>query len=93
MTTNILLTLIAVLLLARIALQVWQGKEILKKAYATASEVENRLVVCNRSQYHVREVLKKMQSDRWELVSAHLTKNGNQALYFTRKKIKNYMEK
>lgn len=63
------------------------------KRYATVSEVEHRLVVCNRSQYHIREVLKKMQADRWELVLAHLSKNGNEALFFKRKKIKNYMEK
>lgn len=62
--TNTLLTLIAVLLLARIVLLVWQGKETLKRVYATASEVENTLVVCNRSQYHIREVLKKMQAAR-----------------------------
>ncbi len=34
-----------------------------------------------------------MQADRWELVLAHLSKNGNEALFFKRKKIKNYMEK
>lgn len=83
--TNILLVLIAVLLLARIALQVWQGKKVI--------EMENCLVVCNRSQYHIREVLEKMQADRWELVSAHLSKNGSETLFFTRKKINNYLEK
>ncbi|WP_300905730.1 hypothetical protein [uncultured Bacteroides sp.] len=90
--TNILLTIIAVLLLARIVLQIKQGKRAVEKGYAASSEVETQVVVCNRSQYHIREVCDMMSSDRWELVAAHRTKNQNEILFFTRKKIKNYYE-
>lgn len=92
MTTNILLTLIAVLLLARFILQLRQGKRAFEKSYCAPSEVENCVKVVNRSQYHVREMIEKMAKDRWELVSAHLSKNGNETLFFTRKKIKNFYE-
>ena len=39
--TNILLSIIAVLLFARIVLQVRQGKRAVEKGYAAPSEVEN----------------------------------------------------
>lgn len=80
--TNILLSIIAVLLIVRIVLQVRQGKRA----------VEHRVMVCNRSQFHIRKTVELMAADRWELVTAHRTKNGNEILYFTRKKIKNYYE-
>lgn len=90
--TNILLSIIAVLLFARIVLQVRQGKRAVEKGYAAPSEVETKVIVCNRSQYHIREVCDKMSADRWELVAAHRTKNQNEILFFTRKKIKKYYE-
>ena len=91
MTTNILLILIAVLLLARIALQVWQGKETLKR-YATASEVENTARITNLDLNEICVIMGMLQEDGWELVAAHPFKGGREILYFTRKKIKNYME-
>lgn len=90
--TDILLSIIAVLLFVRIALQVMQGKRAVEKWYAAPSEVETEVVVCNRSQYHIREICDKMSADRWKLVAAHRTKNQNEILFFTRKKIKNYYE-
>lgn len=90
--TNILLSIIAVLLFARIVLQVRQGKRAVDKGYAAPSEVEHKIVVCNRSQYHIRSKCEEMSADRWELVSAHRTKNQNEILFFTRKKIKTYYD-
>lgn len=90
--TDILLIIIAVLLAVRIGLQVRHGKRAFEKMYQAPSEVENSVKVVNRSYYHVREMIEKMAKDRWELVSAHLSKNGNETLFFTRKKIKNFYE-
>lgn len=90
--TNILLSIIAVLLIARIVLQIKQGKRAVEKGYAAPSEVETCVKVCNRSQYYIRGVVEMMAADRWELVAAHLTKNQNEILFFTRKKIKNYYD-
>lgn len=90
--TNILLSIIAVLLFARIVLQIWQGKRSVEKVYAAPSEVETCVKVCNRSRYHIKAVCDMMSADRWELVAAHHTKNQNEILFFTRKKIKNYYD-
>lgn len=91
--TNILLSVIAVLLFARMVLQVIQDKRAVEKEYATPSEVETCVKVCNRSQYHISRTVKMMADDRWELVAAHHTRNQNEILFFIRKKIKNYYEK
>lgn len=90
--TNILLALIAGLLLARIVLQVCQGKETLKRAYATASELENTARITNQDLNEICVIMGMLQDDGWELVAAHPLKGGREILYFTRKKIKNYME-
>lgn len=90
--TNILLSIIAVLLFARIVLQIKQGKRAVEKGYAAPSEVQTKVVVCNRSQYHIRAKCEEMSADCWELVAAHRTKNQNEILFFTRKKIKTYYE-
>ena len=90
MTTNILLTLIVVLLLVRIALQVWQGKETLKRAYATVSEVENVCDVCFGGA-EVERILKSRGKDGYEFTGA-MSRGVGVYLFFTRKKIKNYME-
>lgn len=91
MTTNILLTLIAVLLLARLALQVWQGKETLER-YATVSEVEHKAVVVPCSLVKMNNILTHMAMNKWELVSACAGEDDTLLFFFTRKKIKNYME-
>lgn len=94
MTTNILLTLIAVLLLVRIALQVWQGKETLKRTYATASEVENIVSLVEDNKGDIMEVIRINNSQGYELVQIIpyvKANNGDYSLLiFTRKKIKNY---
>lgn len=90
--TNILLSIIIVLLLARLFLQIKQGKRAVEKGFAAPSEVQTKVVVCNRSQYHIRAKCEEMSADCWELVAAHRTKNQNEILFFTRKKIKTYYE-
>lgn len=92
MTTNILLALIAVLLLARIVLQVWQGKETIKRAYATVSEVEHKAVVVPCSLVKMNNILTHMAMNEWELVGACAGEDDTLLLFFTRKKIKSYME-
>lgn len=90
--TDIILASILVLMILSVIIRIEQGRRAAEKCYSAPSEVENKVIVCNRSQYHIRAVVEMMASDRWELVSAHLTKNGNEILFFTRKKIKTYYE-
>lgn len=85
--TTALLTLLVLIELARLALQYRSGK-----TYCTTSEVENCIKVVRRDPYSIRECLKQMSADRWELVAAHRTKNWSMILFFTRKKIKNFSE-
>ena len=90
--TDTLLIIIAVLLAVRIVLQLRQGKRAFEKMYQATSEVENCATVVNRSIYHIRAEIESKAFEGWELVGAHLTKNKNEILFFTRKKIKNYLE-
>lgn len=93
--TTALLTLLVLIELARLVLQYRSGKtyaERQEKTYCMASEVENCMKVVRRDLYTIRECLKQMSADKWELVTAHRTKNGNTMLFFTRKKIKNFVE-
>lgn len=96
MTTNILLTLIAVLLLAQMVLQVWQGKETLKRAYAAASKVENIISLVEDNKGDIMEVIRINNNQGYELVQIIpyvKANNGDYSLLvFTRKKIKSYME-
>lgn len=101
MTTNTLLTLIAVLLLARVVLQVWLGKETLERANATASEIDGMAVFVSKDEYwKINSEIRTYCQMGYELVNAQsnvvITVNNELAtgtmLYFTRKKIKNYME-
>ncbi len=87
MTTNILLTLIGVLLLARIVLQVWPRK----KGYAAESEVENTARITSRDLNDICVIIGMLQNDGWELVAAHPLKAGREILFFTRKKTKRYI--
>lgn len=93
--TTALLTLLVLIELARLVLQYRSGKtyaERQEKTYCKVSEVENCVKVVRRDPYTIRECLKQMSADKWELVTAHRTKNGNTMLFFTRKKIKNFVE-
>ncbi len=92
--TNILLSIIAVLLFARIVLQVRQGKRVVEKGYAAPSEVENCMAIVE--EYRVGSTIADYAKRGWELVQVidHCGGSGNSKhqLFFTRKKIKNYYD-
>lgn len=88
--TNILLSIIAVLLFARIALQVRQGKRAVEKGYAAPGEVENK-VRLSGSLAETRKILNEEAMLGFE-ISFGYEKNGGLLLFFTRKKIKTYYE-
>jgi hypothetical protein len=90
--TNFLLGLILFWIMATGVIRAWFAREDARRGYTAPCEVEYKVIVCNRSQYHIRAVVEMMTSDKWELVSAHLTKNGNEIMFFTRKKIKTYYD-
>lgn len=90
--TNILLTLIAVLLAVRIALQVRQGKRAFEKGYAATSEVEHtHRLIPNRTSA-IQNTLNVMSLGNWEFVGMCSGDDETLILFFTRKKIKNYYE-
>lgn len=93
--TDLLLPLILVMLCIMVLLQVQVLKHLKQtsKQHYEAYNVQTCVKVCNRSQYHVRELCKQMYNDGWELVAAHLTKNKNEILFFTRKKIRKHYDK
>lgn len=92
--TNILLSIIAVLLFARIVLQVRQGKRAVEKGYAAPSEVENCMAIVE--EYRVGSTIADYAKRGWELVQVihHCGGSGNSKhqLFFTRKKIKNHYD-
>ena len=91
MITTILLTLIAVLLLARMILQVWQGKETLKRAYATTRNVRKITVLAKTAE----ELNDKLCDEGWwrdyELVTI-IKDKGLFYAFLQSKEIKKYME-
>lgn len=89
--TNILLSIIAVLLFARIVLRIWQGKRAVEKVYAAPSEVENKRVRM-REVWQIDDDLKEYSKRGYELVAIVPTNNDRYDLYFTRKKIKTYYD-
>lgn len=89
-----LLTLIAVLLAVRIVLQVRQGKRAFENMYCAPSEVENKCIIENR--YRVSSTIRDYGKRGYELVQV-IDNNGGSGnseyqLFFTRKKIKNFLE-
>lgn len=94
--TNILLSIIAVLLFARIVLQVRQGKRAVEKGYAAPSEVENALVFCENNNVNYVKLIGKYNELGYELVQMlpDVTADGKPGslLLFTRKKIKTYYD-
>lgn len=90
--TNILLSIIAVLLFARIVLLIWQGKRAVEKGYAAPSEVENTFRHVQGDTFAIRSILDIMSQNRWELVNACAGEDDSLLLFFTRKKIKNYYD-
>ena len=91
--TNILLSIIAVLLFARIVLQIQHCKRAVEKGFAAPSEVENVVKVVNADDpFDMKQMLERMSAEGWELVSTHQPNLAHLYLFFTRKKIKNYYE-
>lgn len=89
--TNILLSIIAVLLFARIVLQIWHGKRAVEKGYAAPSEVEN-IRVSLVEYWQVPDRLEYYGKQGYELVAVTCDHNDRAVLYFTRKKIKTYYD-
>ena len=93
--TNLLLVIIAVLLAVLIVLQLRQGKRAFEKMYCAQSEVEYNFDICNNDPFVVAEYANKHGKDNWELVTIQpVDVSGNKcyALFFTRKKIKSFLE-
>ena len=92
--TNILLSIIAVLLFARIVMQIKQGKRAVEKGYAAPSEVENIEITVDS--YRVGTTISDYGKRGYELVQAICPYgsygDSKTQLFFTRKKIKNYYE-
>ena len=94
MTTDTLLIIIAVLLAVRIVLQLRQGKRAFEKMYFAPSEVENVVRIANDSptkcdiNYH----LEWASINGYELVCVERGECYDLYLFFTRKKIKNFLE-
>ena len=93
--TNTLLIIIAALLAVRIVLLLWQGKRAFEKMYCAPSEVESHCEFCDIDVFAINEKLHNLSKDRWELTAIERvrTLHGDCfALFFTRKKIKNFLE-
>lgn len=88
--TNILLSIIAILLLARVVLQVKQGKRAVEKGYAAPSEVENTFRHVQGNTFAIRSTLDTMSQNRWELVNACAGEDDSLLLFFTKKKNQDY---
>ena len=93
--TNVLLTIIAVLLFARIVLQIKQGKRAVEKEHAAPSEVENCMTIV--ADHYVASAISDYAKRGWELVQVidHCSGFGDSKhqLFFTRKKIKTYYDR
>ena len=89
-----LLIIIAVLLAVRIVLQLRQGKRAFEKMYQATSEVENVLrVAVDGSVYSdINYHLKWAATNGYELLSATRVDSDTWYLFFSRKKIKNFLE-
>lgn len=94
--TNVLLTIIAVLLFARIVLQIQQGKRAVEKGYAAPSEVENIISLIPNEKGGLMECIRTNNRAGYELVQVipqvRANDEWNTMLVFARKKIKNYYE-
>lgn len=92
--TNILLSIIAILLLARVVLQVKQGKRLLEHSFCSTSDVENIEAVVDS--YSVSTTISRYGERGYEFVQAICPYGGSGAgktqLFFTKKRIKNYYE-
>lgn len=97
--TNILLSIIAVLLFARIVLQIRQGKRAVEKGYAAPSEVENKFCLVANT-FELGEIIEEYNHNGFELVHLIYRKLNYSdkpdrygwVLLFTQKKIKTYYD-
>ena len=94
--TDTLLIIIAALLAVRIVLQLRQGKRAFEKMYCAPSEVECHFDICDNDPFTAASRAKEFGKDNWELVTIlPVDVSGKECytLFFTRKKIKNFLEK
>lgn len=89
--TNILLSIIAVLLLARIALQVVQGKRAVEKGYAAPCEVRKVVMTAKTAEELSYRLCVQWEYCDFELV-AIIKDKGEYYAFLQTKKIKNYYE-
>lgn len=89
--TNILLSIIAVLLFARIVLQIWQGKRAVEKGYASSCEVRKVVVDGNSIQDLCDKLCDKWWYCDYELVSV-IEDSGIFYAFLQLKRFKTYYE-
>lgn len=89
--TNILLSIIAVLLLARIVLQVRQGKRAVEKGYAATYSVRKVVIVTKSADELYERICKNWEYCDYE-IAAIIHDNGKFYAFMQSKKIKNYYE-
>lgn len=89
--TIILLSIIAVLLFARIVLQVRQGKRAVEKGYASAYGVRKVAIVAKSADELYDRLCDKWEYCDYELVSI-IKDKGEFYAFLQSKKIKNYYE-
>ena len=89
--TDTLLIIITVLLAVRIVLQIRQGKRAFEKMYQATSEVKNVHIMV--SKHDIDKYLDIFSKQGYELIHVvNLSEHGMFQLFFTRKKIKNFLE-
>lgn len=89
--TNILLSIIAVLLFARIVLQIREGKRAVEKGYASAYGVRKVAIVAKSADELYDRLCEKWEYCDYELVSV-IEDDGVFYAFLQSKKIKNYYE-
>lgn len=89
--TNILLSIIAVLLFARIVLQVRQGKRAVEKGHASAYEVRKVAIVAKSADELYDRICEKWEYCDYELVSI-IKDKGEFYAFLQSKKIKTYYD-
>lgn len=89
--TNILLSIIAVLLFARIVMQIQQGKRAVEKGYASAYEVRKVAIVAKSADELYDRLCEKWECCDYELVSI-IKDKGEFYAFLQSKKIKNYYD-
>lgn len=89
--TNILLSIIAVLLFARIVLQVRRGKRAVEKGFASAYGVRKVAVVAKSADELYDRLCEKWEYCDYELVSI-IKDKGEFYAFLQSKKIKTYYE-